>query len=186
LKPDQVSVIFIKVKKGFDPYAVGRAVEGETVEVDVVARKDIGKNIIGALKDIRQMFSIMVVLASLLSIFLAWSVFSAIANERSREVGIMRALGAKESHVVRIFLIEVLMIAIAGSLVGIASGSILSVFLEKSFTILKSLSTELYALERFSIAAVGLCAGTAVCVLGALSPILRIKKMEPLAAIKEG
>lgn len=185
LKPGQISLIFTKVKKGYDPYLVGRAVEGEIVEVDVIARKDIGKNIIVALKDMRQIFSLLVVITSLLSLFLAWSIFSAIAAERSREVGIMRAIGAKESHVVALFLFEIVAVGAAGSAAGILSGSALSVLLEKSYAILKTLSGGMDAVDRIMVAFAGLFIGIGVCTLGALAPVLRLKKREPLLAIKE-
>ncbi|MEK6672985.1 MAG: FtsX-like permease family protein [Nitrospirota bacterium] len=184
IKPGQMSIIFLKVKKGFDPYKVARDIDDAIVEVDAVARKDIGKNIINTLRDISRIFSLTIVIASLLAAFLAWAVFSAIANERAREVGIMRALGAKESHVVRLFLSEVLLVGTAGSILGIICGTTLSFFLSKGFSIMKNLAVDLSLSDRVFIGLAGLVIGTAVCVIGALSPVQRLKKMEPLVVIK--
>lgn len=184
IKPGQISIIFVKVKSGVDPYEVVRNITNSTVEVDAVARKDIGKGLINTLRDISRIFYITAVLASILSAFLAWSVFSAIANERAREVGIMRAIGAKESHIVRLFLTEVFVLGAVGSIIGIAGGMALSVLLAKSFTIMKSLSTDLSAIERVFIAAAGFAIGTAICVFGAFAPLRRLKKLEPLVVIK--
>lgn len=184
IKPGQISIVFAKVKRGFDPYKVARDIDDSIVEVDAVARKDIGKNLTNTLKDISRIFSITIVLASILSVFLAWVVFSAIANERSREVGIMRAIGAKESHIVRLFLVEVLVIGCIGSIIGIISGTVISFFMAKNFTIMKNLVTDLNTLERIAISISGLAIGTGVCIIGALSPVQRIKKMEPLVVIK--
>ncbi|MFZ2196603.1 MAG: FtsX-like permease family protein, partial [Thermodesulfovibrionales bacterium] len=136
LKPGQTSVIFAKVKKGTDPYLVAGRIEDSIIEVDVMARKDIGKNLIEALRDINRIFSVTVLLVSILSAFLTWSVFSAIANERSREVGIMRAIGAKETHIVKLFLLEVFVVGSIGSVLGIVSGTTVSLLLGKSFTML--------------------------------------------------
>ena len=185
MKPGQISIIFIKAKAGVEPKRIAREIEETIIEVDAVTRKEIGRSIINTLRDISGIFSMTIVLASVLSIFLAWTVFSAVANERSQEVGIMRAVGAKESHVMGMFFIEVLLIGAVGSTVGIVFGTGLSVLLAKSFTILKSLSTDLRAVERLAIAVIGFAAGTGICVIGALVPIQRIKKMEPLTAIKE-
>lgn len=184
IKPGQISIIFLKVKKGFDPYKVARGIDDAIVEVDAVARKDIGKNIINTLRDISRIFTLTIIIASLLAAFLAWAVFSAIANERAREVGIMRALGAKESHVVRLFLSEVLIIGGTGSILGIISGTTLSFFLSKEFSIMKNLAIDLSLSDRVFIGLAGLVIGTAVCVIGALSPVQRLKKMEPLVVIK--
>jgi len=184
LKPGQTSVIFAKVKKGTDPYMVAGRIEDSIIEVDVMARKDIGKNLITALKDINRIFSVTVLLVSILSAFLVWAVFSAIANERSREVGIMRAIGAKETHIVKLFLLEVLVIGGIGSILGILTGTAVSLLLGKSFTMLKSLSTNLSIPERIYIALISFVSGSGMCVLGALSPIRRVKAMEPLTVIK--
>lgn len=184
IKPDQISIIFLKVKKGFDPYKVARDIDDAIVEVDAVARKDIGKNIINTLRDISRIFTLTIIIASMLAAFLAWAVFSAIANERAREVGIMRALGAKESHVVRLFLSEVLLIGGTGSILGIICGTTLSFFLSKEFSIMKNLAVDLSLSDRVFIGLSGLVIGTAVCVIGALSPVQRLKKMEPLVVIK--
>jgi putative ABC transport system permease protein len=119
-----------------------------------------------------------------MAFFLVWAIFTAIANERSKEVGIMRALGAKESHILRIFLLEVLVIGCFGAVLGIITGSGLSVVLVKSFSIVKQLSTDLSLAERLVIGATSFIGGTAICLLGALGPIQRIKKMEPLMVIK--
>lgn len=184
IKPGQTSVLFLRVKPGVDPAGVARSIEDTIIEVDAVARKDIGKSIISTLKDMARIFSMTVALASLLSLFLVWAVFSAIANERSKEVGIMRALGAREAHIVKIFFIEVLMIAAAGGVFGILFGSVLSVALAKGFTILKHLSADLSGFERIGIGVLSFVAGTAICVAGALAPIQRLKKLEPLIVIK--
>jgi putative ABC transport system permease protein len=150
-----------------------------------MARKDIGKSIIAALRDINRIFIFTMALISVLSGFLTWAIFSAIANERAREVGIMRAVGAKESHIVTVFLTEVFIVGCIGSLIGIISGTALSLLLAKSFTIMKNLPMHLGIMQRILIACIGFIAGNGICVAGALFPIHKIKKMEPLMAIKK-
>jgi putative ABC transport system permease protein len=184
LQPDDISVILVKVKPGVDPAVVAASVEDNIIEADAMARKDIGKNIIAALKDISRIFTMTIALTAVMSFFLVWAIFTAIANERSKEVGIMRAIGAKESHILTLFFIEVLVIGIAGSLIGIISGMGMSTVLSKGFTIVKQLSTELSILEQAIIAVISFLGGTVICVLGALAPIQRLKKMEPLLVIK--
>jgi putative ABC transport system permease protein len=184
LQPDDISVVLVKVKPGVDPASVAASVEDTIIEADAMARKDIGKNIIAALKDISRIFTMTIALTAVMSFFLVWAIFTAIANERSKEVGIMRAIGAKESHILTLFFIEVLVIGIAGSLIGIVAGISMSAALSRGFTIVKQLSTELSIGEQTAIAAVSFLGGTVICVLGALAPIQRLKKMEPLLVIK--
>lgn len=184
VKPGDISVIFAKVKPGIDPATVAATIENTIIDVDVMARKDIGKNIISTLKDMSRIFTMTILLAAVMAFFLVWAIFTAIANERAKEVGIMRAIGAKESHILTLFFIEVLVIGIAGSLIGIVAGMGMSAVFSKGFAIVKQLSTELSIGEQAVIAAVSFLGGTVICGLGALAPIQRLKKMEPLMVIK--
>jgi putative ABC transport system permease protein len=185
LKKGQISIIFTKLKKGYDPDFVGRVLEGEIPEVDVVARSDMGEKFINTLADINKIFLLTTILASVLTTFLVWAIFSAIANERSKEIGIMRALGAKEFHIVKLYLLEVLVLGLLGSILGVLAGTYISALLAGSFSLLKNISAGLTGVQQITIALVGLIIGTAICVTGAMMPINRIKKMEPLLVIKE-
>ncbi len=185
VKPGEISIIFARVRKGADPVKVAGDITDSVVEVNAVARKDIGRSILDTLRDLNRIFFATVAMASILSIFLVWAVFSAIANERAWEIGIMRAIGARESQVSRLFLIEVLVIGGVGSVVGIIAGTAISVLLAKNFMLLKNVSAGLGIWERSIIALCSLAAGTGICVIGALSPIRRLKKMEPLLAIRK-
>ena len=185
VKPGQISVVFVKVKNGYDPEKVWRKVENSILEVDVITRNDMGQQIIENLHDINRIFVITILMAAVLSISLAWSVFSAIANERVREIGIMRAIGARGSHVIALFIFEVLVLALSGSIIGIVIGMYLSLSLSEVFVLLQDLSVTLTRLEMAGIGLLGLVAGTLVCILGALSSIIRLSGREPFSAIKE-
>ena len=185
LKKGEISIIFTKLKKGYDPDFVGRVLEGEIPEVDVVARSNMGEKFLTTLADINKIFLLTTILASVLTTFLVWAIFSAIANERSKEIGIMRALGAKETHIVKLYLLEVLVLGLLGSLIGVLAGTYLSAVLTGTFSLLKNISAGLTGGQQAIIALIGLIVGTVICVAGAMMPINRIKKMEPLLVIKE-
>lgn len=184
IKPDQISVVFVKVEQGVDPAQVAARIEDSIIEVDAMARKDIGKSIIATLKDISRIFTMTIIMAAIMAFFLVWAIFTAIANERSKEVGIMRALGARESHIQKVFLLEVVVIAVLGGILGLAAGSVLSAATTTSFSVVKQLSTSLSAAERVLIACASFAGGMVICILGALGPIQRLKRMEPLVVLK--
>jgi putative ABC transport system permease protein len=185
LKKGEISIIFTKVKKGLDPYRVGQIVEGEIVQVDVVARNEMGGELLQTLRDINKIFLVSITLSSILTVFLVWAIFSAIANERSREIGIMRAIGANEAHIVKLFVLEVLVLGLVGSGIGLVVGTYLSISFAKGFVLLKNISASLTFTQHALIDFIGLAVGVFICVTGALIPINRIKKLEPLLAIKE-
>jgi putative ABC transport system permease protein len=185
LKKGEISIIFTKLKKGYDPDFVGRVLEGEIPEVDVVARSNMGEKFINTLADINKIFLLTTFLASILTTLLVWAIFSAIANERSKEIGIMRAIGAREGHIVKLYLVEILLVGLLGSLVGVVAGTYLSALLAGTFSLLKNISAGLTVSQQAAIGLAGLLLGTSICVSGALLPVNRIKKMEPLLVIKE-
>lgn len=185
LKTGDISIIFTKLKKGYDPDYVGKVLEGEIPEVDVMARSDMGSKFINTLADINKIFLLTTLMASVLTTLLVWAIFSAIANERSKEIGIMRALGARESHIVKLYLLEVMILGLLGASIGVISGTYLSALLADSFSLIKNISAGLTGIQQLLIASVGLLIGTLVCIAGAMLPINRIKKMEPLLVMKE-
>jgi putative ABC transport system permease protein len=192
LKTGNISVIFAKIKHGFNPYHVGLDIEGRIIEVDVVARREMGGELLSKLGDINKIFMISTIMAAVLTIFLVWAIFSAIANERTQEIGIMRAVGAKESQVVQLFILEVVVLGALGSILGMFFGVYLFSALTKSFTLLRDVSAVMVfdrsifagALGKFAVALGCFFVGTGVCIAGALGPINRIKKLEPLISIK--
>lgn len=183
--PGQVSVIFAKVEMGYDPREVSGRIEDTIVEVDAVPRRDVGKKVLAALGDINRIFIAFIAVAALLAASLAWAVFSGIANERAREVGILRAIGAKESHVTRLFLLEVIVVGVIGSVVGGLVGTALSFAPARSFLVATNITTNLSVAERAVIAVVGLAFGTGICVLGSLLPIRRTRRIDPFQVLKE-
>jgi len=185
LKPGEISLIFVRVQPGQDPRKVARRIENAILEVDTIYRNDMGKRVLSTLRDINKVFLLTILLVLALSAFLTWSIFSAIVNERMREVGIMRALGAKNGHVLRAFVLEVLLIGLMGSLLGVLLGTYLSVSFARVFTLLRDVAATLSLAQRAQVALLGLLVGTGLCVLGALSPVLRVRRIEPLLAIKE-
>lgn len=182
---NEISVIFVKVKPGYDPFDVIVRMENEIIEVDTIERSSIGTHILAALADINLVFMVTIALSALLAASLAWSVFSAIANERLREVGIMRAIGARCSHVFWLFIYEVLVLAALGSVAGIAFGTALSEGMAGSFTLISQMATSLSIAQRLEVSAFGLVAGLLICMVGSLSSIMRIRRMDALRALKE-
>lgn len=97
----------------------------------------------------------------------------------------MRAIGARQSQVVRLFLIEVGLLGAVGSLLGVIGGTWLALWLTTSFTLMHSISARLDLGQQLAIGAFCFLIGGVVCLGGAMMPINRIKQLEPLLAIKE-
>ncbi|HEB49304.1 MAG TPA: ABC transporter permease [Desulfobulbus sp.] len=183
---DKISIVFIKVREGVDVEDLTRKIQSENPTVGIMTSGTIGADIRATLKDILRVFSVTILVSSLLAILLAWSTFSAITNERKREIGILRAIGARRSHIIRMFMAEAAIISCMGGALGIVGGQFLIHYTAGDFDLLNRLGVSMgitTASVLFSLLA--MAAGIVVCLLGALVPIVRLARMEPLLAIKE-
>ncbi|MEP7328235.1 MAG: FtsX-like permease family protein [Betaproteobacteria bacterium] len=103
--------------------------------------------------------------------------------QKRREIGILRAMGASRVRILRVFLLQGAMVALAGSLIGCAlSASMIVVFLNLA---LNADGTPLFELaispELFVIATVG---ATVCGVLAAVAPAQRAAALDPAQAIR--
>ena len=181
-----ISIVFIKAKAGVDIDRLVAAIRNINPNLGIMTTGTIGEDVRGTLGDILRIFTITILISSLLAILLAWSTFSAITGERKREVGILRAIGARKSHIITMFVTEAMIIAAGGGIIGIGIGYLLITCLGADFHLL----TRLDALISFNavsllISFAGLLIGCLVCLAGALFPIMRLAALEPLLAIKE-
>ncbi len=183
---EDISIIFLKVREGLDVGKVVAKIRTINPRIGIMTRGDIGADVRATLADIIRIFAFTIFISSTLAILLAWSTFSAMANERQREVGIMRAIGARRGHIIAMFLSEAAIISILGGLLGIVLGHALLYYLGSDFHLLTKIgATGASASQHLIISAISLLAGVTVCLTGALVPVLRLANLEPLMAIKE-
>jgi putative ABC transport system permease protein len=185
-KKGTVSIVFIKVKEGVDVDALVAKIRNIDPNLGIMTRGSIGTDIRSTLKDIIRIFTVTIIISSFLAILLAWSTFTAISNERRREVGILRALGACRSHIIRMFLSEALLISLLGGVLGVVLGHYLIHYLAGDFNLLARLEVvSSLSFSNILISLLGLAIGCLVCLSGALLPVVRLARLEPLVAIKE-
>lgn len=184
--PGSISIIFLKIKEGADVAQVVARIRDINPRIGIMTRGSIGADVRNTLQDIIRVFSVTIAISSILAILLAWSTFTAMANERQREVGILRAIGARRRHIMQIFLSEALFISFFGGLLGTGIGHYLIRYLAGDFNLLTRLDAHsALSPDSLLISLYSILAGMAVCLVGALAPVLRLAFMEPLQAIKE-
>lgn len=185
VSPDEVSVAFVALRRGFDPDTVAKTIERENLDVKAITRGEIGSRLTRFFRVTLQIFLLTVAVGSILALLVVASVFSAVANERTREVGILRALGATRGHVIRLFLAEAVATGVLGGLVGIAAGAALAVPAVRAVDEVTRFPVFFSPAILLAIGAGGLAAAVGVLVLGALQPVLRVSRIDPLDAIKD-
>jgi len=101
--------------------------------------------------------------------------------ERTKEIGVMRAIGAYRETILRIFLLEALILGLSGSTVGsilsIAGGYTIDMLILGSAKYVFTPSATLYVLEGFSF-------GVITAVLSGFYPAWKASRLEPIEALR--
>jgi putative ABC transport system permease protein len=104
------------------------------------------------------------------------NVMLATVTERTREIGIRRALGAKKKHIVQQFLVEAGVLSALGGLAGVGLGVLVPIGIEKFFLQPTSIQPA-HVLLAFGISAL-------VGVVFGLYPAWRAANMDPVEALR--
>ncbi|MCX4981356.1 ABC transporter permease [Streptomyces sp. NBC_00572] len=124
-------------------------------------------------------------IAFIVGIFLIVNTFSMLVAQRTREIGLMRAIGSSRKQVNRSVLVEALLLGFFGSVAGVGAGVGLAVGLMK---LMSAVGMELSTRDltvKWTTPAVGLALGIVVTVLAAYIPARRAGKVSPMAALRD-
>jgi putative ABC transport system permease protein len=104
------------------------------------------------------------------------NVMLATVTERTREIGIRRALGAKRRHIITQFLVETVVLSVGGGILGILLGLLIPVAVER-FADMRTIVTPGAPLLAFGISA-------GIGVIFGLYPAWRAANMDPVEALR--
>ncbi|MFF0190595.1 ABC transporter permease [Streptomyces sp. NPDC005244] len=124
-------------------------------------------------------------IAFLVGIFLIINTFSMLVAQRTREIGLMRAIGSSRKQVNRSVLVEALLLGFIGSVLGVAAGVGLAVGLMK---LMSSMGMDLSTRDltvKTATPVIGMILGVVVTVLAAYLPARRAGKVSPMAALRD-
>jgi putative ABC transport system permease protein len=111
--------------------------------------------------------------------------FYMIVNERRREIGLLRAMGANKKHIAAIILNEAIMLSTAGGAAGIALGyGLLSAFKSLILHYLRLPYLFPSAFELVMLTAAALVFSIMTGLLAALLPSITVLRTEPYDAIR--
>ncbi|MFE0819451.1 ABC transporter permease [Streptomyces sp. NPDC058847] len=124
-------------------------------------------------------------IAFLVGIFLIINTFSMLVAQRTREIGLMRAIGSSRRQVNRSVLVEAFLLGVVGSVLGVAAGVGIAVGLMKLMSAAgMNLSTDDLTIKT-TTPVVGLVLGVVVTVLAAYLPARRAGRISPMAALRD-
>lgn len=151
---------------------------------------DMNKNLFSALKLEKFMMSIVLALIILVATFTIASNLLMMSVEKIRDIGILRAIGASPVFIRKIFLIEGMLIAILGIVVGLILGVGVSLFI-KTYPVIE-LPSDIYYVTKVPVkiefldVIATIFVSFFLCLLSAIFPAYRASKINPIDAIRYG
>ncbi|MEU6894872.1 FtsX-like permease family protein [Streptomyces sp. NPDC046557] len=124
-------------------------------------------------------------IAVLVGIFLILNTFSMLVAQRTRELGLLRALGASRSQVTRSVLTEALLLGAAGSTLGLGVGIALAAALK---SLIGHFGVDLSGTAlviNWPAPAAAYAVGVLVTLIAAYLPARRAARISPMAALRE-
>ncbi|MBA2955896.1 FtsX-like permease family protein [Nocardioides sp. MAH-18] len=130
-------------------------------------------------------FGVFAAIALFVGSFIIWNTFTMTVTQRSREIALLRAIGARRRQVLGSLLLEAVVLGLVASAAGIGLGVLVAkglkalmdaVGLALPFTALQIPGTAIWA---------SLVVGTGVTVVAALVPARRATKVLPIEALRE-
>ena len=104
------------------------------------------------------------------------NVMLATVTERTREIGVRRALGAKRKHIVSQFLVETIVLSCGGGMLGVGLGILIPILVSRFSELITIVTTSSLVLSFGISAAVGVVFG--------LYPAWRAAAMDPVEALR--
>lgn len=179
-----ISTIEVKVERPFDAESISTIVAARTGLVSDSWMK-LNRDLLVALRSQNSssyMIQFFVIVAVALGIA---SVLIVSVVQRSREIGILRAIGTSTNRVLRIFLLQGAILGAAGSVIGVVIGSALSLFFASLARNADGSATFPVALNgRLFLFASAIAIVTGV--LSSLAPARRAAKLDPAEVIRSG
>jgi len=201
------SLAFVSIQQAQEFFNMGHVVTGIEVKVtDIFAADEIAhridqvlgfpywardwmklnKNLFSALKLEKFMMFVLLVLVVLVAAFNIVSTLAMIVVEKHREIAILKAMGATGKAVMRVFMLNGLVIGLAGTAIGIPLGYAICWAIQTWFT----LPGDVYLLSRipvnikfFDVALVAVSA-VAITFLATIYPCLEAARLEPAEALR--
>jgi putative ABC transport system permease protein len=183
----RVSAVLVKAENVRDSRDIAARIEASVPTVRVLTPMDQLHQISGDLNAAVKVIDLAGLAAALISLPLIALVSLMAANERRREIGVLRALGATRSYVFRLIIGESLIVAAIGSFIGIASAWVLLIMFKNYISVVVGIPLLMPGIGSLTYGA-----GTAIILtvgigaVAALYPSVQSARMEPYEAMRSG
>lgn len=183
----QISAIQVKVKQDFAIDDVTRRIMARVPGINAFASLELSRAIHRQTKGLFMTLFLGLAVVWVLAVVLSGLVFSLMVNERRREIGLLRAIGANRNFIFKLFLTESSVLGLGGGIIGVVFASVF-VYLFRVYLMISAevplLIPPLPSLLGFMLACLVIALVLALPAL--LYPAVRASRIDPAAAMREG
>ncbi|HEX5707353.1 MAG TPA: ABC transporter permease [Pyrinomonadaceae bacterium] len=176
-RPDKATWIYVKAREGVSEEELARRITAEPrMEGNKIQfTRDVFTNVEKSIPYLGVFLRTLVVLAAIVSALVVMLAMYTTITERTREIGVLKALGASRGYIVGVIEKEAVVISLLGLAVGFAVSLVAGYLISRAYGLLFEYSWSWAA----SAAGIGLLGG----VLGALYPAVRAANLDPVNAL---
>lgn len=180
-----VSSILVRLAPGADATRVAGEIANKVPDVTAIQSSELFGSFRAQISGVLRGMGLVLGLSMGVSLILIGVVFSLAVNERRKQIGVLRALGARRTPVVLSLLSESIILALPGSILGVTLGSV-GVYLLRGRLASSLGSFAFPSAGRLSVLiVVGLVLALVCAALAAALPALRISRQEPAVSMRE-
>lgn len=180
---DRYPAVEVKTKRANDVERVKNQLKN--MGYDAYATADMVKMINTTFLILKAFFGCIGAIGLLISLFGIANTMAMAVLERTREIGIMKALGARGRDIRRLFLVEAAWIGVTGGLAGLGGGWLLGTALDQIAHKVMQLPSKAALFHVTPWLAAGAVAfSVVVSVVAGLIPAIRASRMDPVASLR--
>jgi hypothetical protein len=180
---ERVSVIFVKARDDVPIMELSSMIEKKIGDVSVINVKESIVTVRRQISSVMNSFLLPMLILLIMGVIIISVVFALSMGEKQRDIGVMRAMGAKKIDVFRIIINESLILSTIGGIFGILLGASLVILFKNRIMALLGFQIWPSPPAIIAVLAITTALSIAVGVVSGLYPAIRASRMEPYHAI---
>jgi putative ABC transport system permease protein len=169
------SAILIKIKDGFEVDDVGRNITAKFPDNQIILTKELEELYLNSIPALGIFLDVIIGIASVISALVILLTMYTTVTERTRQIGIMKALGMSNGNIAWIIAQEALLLSFCGVMTGIVLTVVLKFVLQNT--------TSLQVQLDWKVMLITLLVGVLGGAIGALYPALRAASLDAVEAL---